>query len=816
MNNFNLDKLAQSNIIDKCSNTFNFYDQYLVNSTIGGFQDIKKILKQKQKQSQLDGIQKLSDGKQEQSLNQTVDQTAKIKSPKQMNMTIDLDLINRNDLILSDTPKYKPQLVTFKEIDDHSKFGCTTRSNFKQTFENLKPSQRQKQHQKQSLSLQIQSNSQNKFFTPSTPKELQTDQKKNKGISQSKFGNLSLGGDLFSPTVPQGQGYFTPFKDIIQKNPQNILDKFFNQNLSNQEKIKQKLIHNSEQMSLIKDQLEIQRISSFENFISIKKYSDSLINKSATQKKLPQQTNYSRLNKFPFNSQQMPLIINPAIFNQQLQSNQQLGGNSQFSNTEIEEQGDLNQNQQQELQFHWEKVVNYSTQLKPEFREGASLLEYNQSLFLYGGFGFQLFNSLYQFSLKDYEWKKTETKGFYGNQTGRFGHSSNLYKNQMVVFGGASEYSTKLKNRAVMNDVWMLNLDNLEWKQIRTLGDYIEPRRNHAACIVGNYFFAHGGVGNYEKYLNQLNVLSLDKGRWKSYQLKFDEQGIAFHQMVPIFQKSLKFISRKAEKMGKIVSSKNKFKVKEEGIYCFGGKQGNQKIRGKLIVLKLDQKEQPIDWIIPETSGQSPHPRFHHSMIFNYYVKGIVLFGGVNDEANMPEYAFSDVWILQLSNLNWLQITVSGQNNRHRFAHSFTSIDERIFIFGGASNQSYTDCELYVLEMNQQIAKQKKNNPVRDFATRQISLDRLEVEENKQISYQERKINFINSQKSNENKSFLRPPSKKFLKSQPESMFVSLDSSRKNQVQSPSSPQSCAQSPRQRQETVQKQKLRSLFSHYLS
>ncbi|KAL4463779.1 hypothetical protein ABPG72_022833 [Tetrahymena utriculariae] len=811
MNNFSLDKLAQSNIIDQCSNTFNFYDQYIVNSTIGGFQDIKKILKQKQKQTQQDGVQKQSEGKQ--NLNYTIDQTAKIKSSKQINMTIDLDLINRNDLIISDTPKYKPQLITFKEIDDHSKFGQTTRSNFKQTFESTKQNQRQVQHSKQSLSLQIQNHSQNKFFTPSTPKELQTDFRKNREITYSKFGNMSVGGDLFSPTVPQGQGFFTPFKDIIQKSPSNILDKFFNQNLSNQEKIKQKLIHNSEQMSLIKDQLESQRITSFENFINIKKYSDSLINKSATQKKLPQQTNYGRLNKFPFNSQQMPLIINPAIFNQQLQSNQQLGG-SQFSNTDIEEQGDLNQNQQQELQFHWEKVVNYSSQLKPEFREGASLLEYNQKLYLYGGFGFQLFNSLYQFSLKDYEWKKTETNGFYGNQSGRFGHSANLYKNQMVIFGGASEYSSKLKNRAFMNDVWMLNLDNLEWKQIRTVGDYVEPRRNHATCIVGNYFFAHGGVGNYEKYLSQLNVLSL--GRWKSYQFKFDEQGIAFHQLVPIFQKSLRFISRKAEKMGKIVNSKNKFKVKEEGIYCFGGKQGSQKIRGKLIILKLDQKEQPVDWIIPETSGQSPHPRFQHSMIFNYYVKGIVLFGGVNDEANMPEYAFSDVWILQLNNLNWIQITVSSQSNRHRFAHSFTSIDERIFIFGGASNQSYTDCELYVLEMNQQIAKQKKSNPVRDFATRQISLDRLEAEENKQVSYLERKANFTSNQKLNESKSFLRPPSKKFLKSQPENMFASLDSTRKSQMQTPTSPQSSTLSPRQKHELVQRPKLQSLFSHYLS
>lgn len=71
----------------------------------------------------------------------------------------------------------------------------------------------------------------------------------------------------------------------------------------------------------------------------------------------------------------------------------------------------------------------------------------------------------------------------------------------MVVFGGGSEYSSKMKNRLVLNELWMLNLDNLEWKMVRTTGDYVEPRRHHAACVVGNNYFAHGGVGSHEKYL---------------------------------------------------------------------------------------------------------------------------------------------------------------------------------------------------------------------------------------------------------------------------------------------------------------------------
>lgn len=77
----------------------------------------------------------------------------------------------------------------------------------------------------------------------------------------------------------------------------------------------------------------------------------------------------------------------------------------------------------------------------------------------------------------------------------------------MIVFGGGGCYDHRLKSRLVLNETWMCNLNNLEWKHHRNTGDYVEPRRNHAACIVGNSFFVHGGIDSHEKYISSLNVL---------------------------------------------------------------------------------------------------------------------------------------------------------------------------------------------------------------------------------------------------------------------------------------------------------------------
>lgn len=49
----------------------------------------------------------------------------------------------------------------------------------------------------------------------------------------------------------------------------------------------------------------------------------------------------------------------------------------------------------------------------------------------------------------------------------------------------------------------------MQWKFIRTIGDPIDPRRNHAAALAGKYMIVHGGISPKDQYLNDFWVFDI-------------------------------------------------------------------------------------------------------------------------------------------------------------------------------------------------------------------------------------------------------------------------------------------------------------------
>lgn len=70
------------------------------------------------------------------------------------------------------------------------------------------------------------------------------------------------------------------------------------------------------------------------------------------------------------------------------------------------------------------------------------------------------------------------------------------------------------KNSNCFNDVRIFNLDSSYWKVMRTFGDNIESRRNHATCMIGKYLFIYGGINHQLKYLSDMYVLDVEIGKW--------------------------------------------------------------------------------------------------------------------------------------------------------------------------------------------------------------------------------------------------------------------------------------------------------------
>lgn len=57
------------------------------------------------------------------------------------------------------------------------------------------------------------------------------------------------------------------------------------------------------------------------------------------------------------------------------------------------------------------------------------------------------------------------------------------------------------------------------------------------------------------------------------------------------------------------------WKILQEGLYYFGGKNSKGEILGELKILRTDCK--PMQWITPETKGLQPKARYSHSMDYS-------------------------------------------------------------------------------------------------------------------------------------------------------------------------------------------------------
>ncbi len=116
---------------------------------------------------------------------------------------------------------------------------------------------------------------------------------------------------------------------------------------------------------------------------------------------------------------------------------------------------------------------------------------------MYGGLGKDILNDLCRLDVERLRWSRLRLAGKDSMESGRFGHTMCAYKNQLLIFGGEENYDESTKMRFCYNDVRVITLADADSSQqqegacivqlLRTSGDYIQPRRNHSAVIVGRH-----------------------------------------------------------------------------------------------------------------------------------------------------------------------------------------------------------------------------------------------------------------------------------------------------------------------------------------
>lgn len=258
------------------------------------------------------------------------------------------------------------------------------------------------------------------------------------------------------------------------------------------------------------------------------------------------------------------------------------------------------------------------------------------------------------------------------------------------------------------------NIETKEWKFLRTRGDFVEGRRNHAGVMLSKIMLVYGGMNGNGKCLNDLVALNIETQKWMICEVHSEnslmDETIAFHTMCAVFRVDIKVSSiyhpfEYLQINKKDISTRN---IQEEGIYVFGGKNKSNEVNNILKILKIGKK--PLVWIQPTTCGVCPSPRYQHSMSFQENFEFLIVYGGRNDNLGI----LGDLFVLNLRNMNWFQVNVHGRfKEKERFGHCSASISNKFLVFGGVNGKGFSSGDLLVFELSEIIFYFFKKNSIK-------------------------------------------------------------------------------------------------------
>ena len=339
----------------------------------------------------------------------------------------------------------------------------------------------------------------------------------------------------------------------------------------------------------------------------------------------------------------------------------------------------------------------------PEGREQFSISTNGNNIVITGGISSQM-KQMYIWSLNisQLTWTKIKTQN---NTNCRFGHSGIIYQNKMYLYGGRTKYINS--SLTVGFEIFNFNDNTFSTPQISKNG--VENRRNHIAELLGNQMLIHGGITKEKEILNDTHILNFTPLKWTMASINYLTPGpkLFGHSSCTVIPNAVvtnhKFNIYKYPDSEALKNLINDSRVKEKGIYIFGGKnKENGGISNQLWILILGQK--PLQWVQPLTDGKIPSPRYFHSM--NYYEKGgfVIIHGGRNDEMS-DSFAFNDTFILNLENFNWMEIELynselSNFNVFCRCGHQSVIYSNKLIIIGGMNSNNYIGSSLFVVNLD--------------------------------------------------------------------------------------------------------------------
>ncbi|XP_071333616.1 host cell factor 1b isoform X2 [Trachinotus anak] len=238
----------------------------------------------------------------------------------------------------------------------------------------------------------------------------------------------------------------------------------------------------------------------------------------------------------------------------------------------------------------------------------------------------------------------------------RHGHRAVAIKELMVVFGGGNE--------GIVDELHVYNTATNQWFIPAVRGDVPPGCAAYGFVCDGTRLLVFGGMVEYGKYSNDLYELQASRWEWKHLKAKAPKNG-----------------PPPCPRLG------HSFSLIGSCCYLFGGlandsedpKNNIPRYLNDLYCLELRPGSSVIGWEIPVTSGQPPPPRESHTAVVTSgrTANKLIIYGG------MSGCRLGDLWVLDIDSMTWSKPGLSGTAPLPRSLHSATTINNKMYVFGG-------------------------------------------------------------------------------------------------------------------------------------
>ncbi|XP_038578550.1 host cell factor 1b isoform X2 [Micropterus salmoides] len=238
----------------------------------------------------------------------------------------------------------------------------------------------------------------------------------------------------------------------------------------------------------------------------------------------------------------------------------------------------------------------------------------------------------------------------------RHGHRAVTIKELMVVFGGGNE--------GIVDELHVYNTATNQWFIPAVRGDVPPGCAAYGFVCDGTRLLVFGGMVEYGKYSSDLYELQASRWEWKRLKAKAPKNG-----------------PPPCPRLG------HSFSLIGSSCYLFGGlandsedpKNNIPRYLNDLYSLELRPGSSVVGWEIPLTSGSPPPPRESHTAVVTSGrgANRLIIYGG------MSGCRLGDLWVLDIDSLIWSKPTLGGTAPLPRSLHTATTINNKMYVFGG-------------------------------------------------------------------------------------------------------------------------------------